>query len=229
MLADRRCRRNRASGGNWGRTGAHYPLVNLAWKHLGVGAATLSLATAASLTAGTLHVDAPAATAAPAMLLASKKTAGSATGRGMAVTGAFLPLPASPAVASVYLVFHNLTARPDALLSVGTSIASSSMAMSEGSTSMSTLGSVTIPAHRRVSFVPGHDHLMLQGLTRKLAVGQTVVVNLRFRHAGIIHLKIPVVPLDRILGAGASPAARTGSAGSTRPMTSTTMGRMAGM
>jgi periplasmic copper chaperone A len=176
------------------------------WRRLGVGVVTLALASVSWLSG---------ASAAPAV--------GSASHGGMQVTGAFLPLPPSPSVASAYLVFHNLTGRADTLLSAGTSVASQTMPMSEGATSMKMLGPVTIPPHGRVVFTPGHDHLMLQGLRRRLKVGESVEVRLRFRHAGTIDLKVPVVPLNRILGL------QSGKGASKAGASSTTMGHMAGM
>jgi uncharacterized membrane protein YgcG len=104
------------------------------------------------------------------------------------------------------------------------------MAMSEGADTMVALGPVKIPAHGRVDFTPGHDHLMLQGLTRKLKVGQHVTVSLRFAHAGLIRVVIPVVPLDRILGGlsdGGSSSGGSSSGGSSSGGSSS--GGMAGM
>jgi periplasmic copper chaperone A len=184
--------------------------------------------------------------AAPSGAGAATPASGSAANKSMQVTGAFLPLPASPSVASAYLEFHNLTAQADALVAMSTAVAQSTMAMSEGATSMQMLGSVTIPAHGTVTFAPGHDHLMLQGLNRKLKVGQAVDVHLRFRHAGTLNLEIPVVPLDRILpssnttsdtttasnstGSGTSSAGgKSKGGGSTTTSPPTTMGKMPGM
>lgn len=179
---------------------------------------TTTRAAAARITAGALLAPAllaaallgasSASAAAPTASLATAKGAKPATGtashHGIVVTGAFLPLPPSAAVASAYFVIRNQTRRPDALLSAGTTVASQTMAMSEDTTSMAMLGPVTIPAHGRVAFTPGHDHLMLQDLHRSLQVGQRVAVRLVFRHAGTIRLQVPVVPLDRILGAASS-------------------------
>jgi periplasmic copper chaperone A len=176
---------------------------------------------------------------APSGAGAATPASGSAANKSMQVTGAFLPLPASPSVASAYLEFHNLTAQADTLVAMSTAVAQSTMAMSEGATSMQMLGAVTIPAHGTVSFTPGHDHVMLQGLNRKLKVGQVVDVHLRFRHAGMLNLEIPVVPLDRILpssnttsatGSGTNSAGgKSKGGGSTTKSPPTTMGKMPGM
>jgi periplasmic copper chaperone A len=154
---------------------------------------------------------------------AAAPSVGYASHGGMQVTGAFLPMPASPSVAAAYLVFHNLTGRADTLVWAGTTVARQIMPMSEGANSMKMLGPVTIPPHGRVVFTPGHDHLMLQGLRRRLKVGQSVELRLHFRHAGTVDLKVPVVPLNRILGV------LSGKGASKVAGPSTTMGRMAGM
>jgi copper(I)-binding protein len=165
----------------------------------------------------------------PAVLTAaSAGPSGSATEHGMSVTGAFVPLPASPSVGAAYLQLHNLTGKADTLVAVSSPVATKAMAMSEGTDTMVALGPVKIPAHGRVSFTPGHDHLMLQGLTRKLKVGQKVTVSLRFTHAGVIRVVIPVVPLDRILGGLSSGGSGSNASGS-NASGSNGSGGMAGM
>jgi copper(I)-binding protein len=160
---------------------------------------------------------------------APSEPSGSVTAHGMSVTGAFVPLPASPSVGAAYLELHNLTGKADTLVAVSTPVAARSMAMSEGANTMVALGPVKIPAHGRVSFTPGHDHLMLQGLTRKLKVGEKVTVSLRFTHAGVIRVVIPVVPLDRILGGLGTGGSSTGGSGSSGSGSSGSGGSMAGM
>jgi copper(I)-binding protein len=65
---------------------------------------------------------------------------------------------------------------------------------------MAALPAVAVPAHGTFRFTPGHDHLMLEGLNRKLAVGDHVPVTLVFARAGKVTVSVPVVDLDRILG-----------------------------
>jgi copper(I)-binding protein len=207
--------------------------VITAWRRLALGATGAGLAAAISLVA-------------PPGAGATSSASGTAANKSMQVTGAFLPLPASPSVASAYFELHNLTGRADALVAISTSVAKTTMAMSEGTSSMEMLGAVTVPAHGTVSFTPGHDHLMLQGLNRKLQVGQVVDVRLQFRQAGTLEVEIPVVPLDRILPSANGSAATAGSGtktgsgttgtggkskggGSTTKSPPTTMGKMPGM
>ncbi len=65
--------------------------------------------------------------------------------------------------------------------------------------SMGMLRELRIPAHGQASLVPGHDHVMLEQPTVTFKVGQTVLVTLRFKWAGSVTIKVPVVPLSRIL------------------------------
>lgn len=116
----------------------------------------------------------------------------------------FLPDPASPSVASVYLTVKNTGSVTDELISVSSPAASYSMLMTEsehGSAgTMEMLRDVRIPAHGEATLSPGHDHVMLQSPKGKYRVGQKVLLTLRFEKAGTLTLKVPVVPLDRILG-----------------------------
>jgi periplasmic copper chaperone A len=154
-----------------------------------------------------------------AIALSGCGTSGSATASArvgaIEVTGAFIPSPPSPSVAAAYFVIHNSGSSADTLLGAITSVATTAVAMREGAGAatgstvpglegMAPIGDLLIPAHGTVTFSPGNDHLMLEGLTAVLAVGQTVIVQLQFAHAGLVTVQIPVVPLDRILTGGGS-------------------------
>ncbi len=117
----------------------------------------------------------------------------------LTVVNPFLPQPASPDVAAIYLTVKNTGGRPDALVSVSSAAASSSMLMTENQNgTMAMLRSLQIPAHGQASLVPGRDHLMLQQPRGTLRVGQHVLVTLRFRRAGTLTVSVPVVRLSRI-------------------------------
>jgi copper(I)-binding protein len=66
--------------------------------------------------------------------------------------------------------------------------------------SMGMLADLRIPAHGQASLKPGRDHLMLEQPKTRFKVGQTVFVTLRFERSGSVTLKVPVVPLSRIIG-----------------------------
>jgi periplasmic copper chaperone A len=114
----------------------------------------------------------------------------------------FLPDPASPSVAAIYLTVKNTGFRPDELVAVSSPVSSDSMLMRENgsNSSMAMLSELRIPAHGEASLKPGHEHLMLEQPTVKFKVGETVLVTLRFERSGSVTLKVPVVPLSRIIG-----------------------------
>lgn len=139
-------------------------------------------------------------------------TAGSATAKSRVVArvGAievidpYLPDPASSSVAAVYLTVRNTGTTSDALIGASTAIAASATLHTEieqGSVEvMAPLVRLDVAPHQEASLVPGHDHVMLQGVNRTLKVGQSVIVTLRFAHAGSVAVTVPVVSLDSVVG-----------------------------
>ncbi len=116
----------------------------------------------------------------------------------------FLPDPASPTVAAIYLTVRNSGSTPDRLVSVTTPSAVMAMLMTETSTgaagSMAPLPGLDIPAHGQASLSPGQNHLMLEYPRRSLKVGDSVPVVLHFARSGLVQVTVPVVPLEQILG-----------------------------
>lgn len=119
------------------------------------------------------------------------------------VLNPFLPDPASPSVASIYLTVKNSGSNADDLVAATSPSAPDVMLMTENAHgsfgSMGMLKELRIPAHGQASLVPGHDHVMLEQPTVTFRVGQTVLVTLRFKWAGSVTVKVPVVPLRWIL------------------------------
>lgn len=119
------------------------------------------------------------------------------------VVDPFLPDPASPSVAAIYLTVKNVGSRADDLVAATSPAAPDVMLMTEnvhGSFgSMGMLSELRIPPHGEASLVPGHDHVMLEQPTVTFTVGETVLVTLRFKWAGSVTIRVPVVPLSRIL------------------------------
>jgi periplasmic copper chaperone A len=116
------------------------------------------------------------------------------------VLDAFLPAPASPSVAAIYLTVKNAGSRADALVGVESTAANSTMLMTENANgSMGTLTQLRIPAHGEASLVPGRDHVMLEQPSHAFSLGQHVLVTLHFRRAGYLTISIPVVPLSEMV------------------------------
>lgn len=115
----------------------------------------------------------------------------------------FLPDPASPGVAAIYLTVKDTGPRADALVAATSSVAPEVMLMTENDhgsfDSMGMLRELRIPAHGQVSLAPGHDHVMLEQPTVTFTVGQRVPVTLRFERSGSVTIDVPVVPLSWIL------------------------------
>jgi copper(I)-binding protein len=115
----------------------------------------------------------------------------------------FLPDPASPSVAAIYLTVKDTGPKADALVAATSPAAPNVMLMTENAHgsfgSMGMLRELRIPAHGQASLVPGHDHVMLEQPTVTFKVGKTVLVTLRFKLAGSVTVRVPVVPLSWIL------------------------------
>jgi copper(I)-binding protein len=111
------------------------------------------------------------------------------------VTGAYVPLPASPDVAAAYFTVYNTTAGPDTLVSAATGAGEESVLHLESNGSMvdTPSGGVVIPAHGMVAFKPTTGHVMIEKLIGTLAVGQTVDLDLTFANAGQVVVSAPVI------------------------------------
>ena len=130
---------------------------------------------------------------------------GSAGGRASAtprdgklrVTDARVDYPANPSVAAAYFTIRNGTAAADVLESVSTPIASASVHRSttddQGRSTMEPVAELRIPAGSTVAFESGDLHVMLQGVTASLEVGDEVPLTLRFRTAGKVEVRAEVV------------------------------------
>jgi len=58
---------------------------------------------------------------------------------------------------------------------------------------MTPVSRIEIPAHGRVALIPGSYHLMLGGVRRSLAIGDTVPILLRFASGEVITVGAPVL------------------------------------
>lgn len=60
---------------------------------------------------------------------------------------------------------------------------------------------IEIPAGEEVRFVPGGDHLMLEGLAAPLMPGEVVTLALEFERSGVLQVEAPVIALVDVLDA----------------------------
>lgn len=111
---------------------------------------------------------------------------------------------ATPAVAPVaagYLVVVNDGAAPDRLLRIDSAIAQRvemhQTTREDGVLRMRRIeGGAVIPAHGRLEFAPGGNHLMLIGPVRPLVAGETFEATLVFAHAGSRKVRFEVRGMD---------------------------------
>lgn len=128
--------------------------------------------------------------------------------REIRVTAAAVPAPPPDAPAAVYFVVRNGTDRADTLVGISTPVADRAelhRTMQRGAgTTMAPVRAVPLPPGGEIRFAPGGYHVMLSGLRRPLAVGDTIQAELRFRRRGSLPFRAPVVSyaeLARILAA----------------------------
>ena len=58
---------------------------------------------------------------------------------------------------------------------------------------MVTVDALVVPAHGRLVLEPGGDHLMIMGLHKALAVGESIQLTLTFEGADPLTVRVPVV------------------------------------
>ena len=102
-------------------------------------------------------------------------------------------------IAAGYLVLVGGDA-PDRLLGASSPAASAvSLHRTDPSGAMVATDVLEVPAGAEVPFVPGGDHLMLEGLVAPLLPGESVALDLEFAEAGTLRVEAPVVALVDVL------------------------------
>ncbi|MCE7550519.1 copper chaperone PCu(A)C [Streptomyces thermodiastaticus] len=112
----------------------------------------------------------------------------------LSVTSSYMPQPVSASLAAGFLTIENKGDAADQLTSVTSDAAASvTMHRTEGG-AMEEVDRLTVPAHGRLVFRSGGDHLMFDGLKSKPVEGRTVPVDLHFAKSGDLKVEIPVKP-----------------------------------
>lgn len=102
-------------------------------------------------------------------------------------------------IAAGYLVLEGGDG-PDRLVGASSpSAASVSLHRTDASGAMVDTDAIDLPAGGEVPFLPGGDHLMLEGLVAPLVPGSSVVLDLEFATAGVVRVEAPVVALVDVL------------------------------
>jgi len=91
------------------------------------------------------------------------------------------------------MIIVNGGAETDSLMGASSPDADTVMLHTMVNARMEMVAGVPIPAGGRVALAPGGYHLMLHGLAHPAAVGDTLTVQLRFRGAGTLAVRAPVL------------------------------------
>lgn len=108
--------------------------------------------------------------------------------------------PAGAKSGAVFVVIENTGDTADQLLSVATDVAAMSavhqMSMDNDVMTMKPAGFLDIPPHAKVELKPQGLHIMLMGLKKRFAEGDTFPVTLTFAKAGTVTLQVVVDKVD---------------------------------
>jgi copper(I)-binding protein len=96
----------------------------------------------------------------------------------------------SPATSAAYMVIANDGTAPDSLVGVACDAAAQSglheTRVQNDVAAMVPVASIAVPAHGQVELKPGGYHVMLEGLKRELAVGDSISLTLQFEKSGTL-------------------------------------------
>ncbi|MCG0063092.1 copper chaperone PCu(A)C [Streptomyces tricolor] len=110
----------------------------------------------------------------------------------LSVSSPYMPQPVSADMAAGFLTIINKGGAADELTSVTTDVAGQVTLHSTAGGTMTEQSSFAIPAHGRLVFASGGNHLMFEKLKRRPKQGQTVTVKLRFAESGPLTVEMPV-------------------------------------
>ena len=118
---------------------------------------------------------------------------GRASAGALTVTHAVIPAPTSRSEASVFLVLENGSDTAAIFTGALTPAADSVLLHRLVGGLMQPAMPPVIPSHGYLDFVPGGYHLMMEGLRRPLAPGDTVTLDLRFDASRSLTVRVPVL------------------------------------
>jgi periplasmic copper chaperone A len=97
---------------------------------------------------------------------------------------------------AAYMTLQTTGAAPDRLISGSTPVAKEvelhTHVIEGGVAKMRPVAAIEVAPGQPTVLEPGGPHVMLRGLTQKLAAGATMPLTLVFEHAGAVTLKVPV-------------------------------------
>jgi copper(I)-binding protein len=132
-------------------------------------------------------------------------TADAAAG-GIAIYEPYIPAPAAPDVAALYLVVRDEAGNGDRLLSARSEAGDAQLHETREESGLVRMqparDGIAVPAGGELRLEPGGAHVMLTNLPQPLAVGSRVHVTLEFERAGRLALEVPVVAAEADVGQG---------------------------
>ena len=117
------------------------------------------------------------------------------SGPDLRISQVYVPQPASPDVAAAYFTVTNSGDQADTLTAVAGDVSKKTMMHESTGGTMTTVGSLPVPARGKLVFSPGGYHVMLESPTRRLKRGDQVKLTLTFERAGQITVNAPVKPV----------------------------------
>ncbi|MEU1708516.1 copper chaperone PCu(A)C [Streptomyces sp. NPDC005706] len=110
----------------------------------------------------------------------------------LSVNSVYMPQPVSADMAAGFLTITNQGGAKDALTSVSSDVAGRVTMHSTVAGAMREKTSFSIPAHGRLVFRSGANHLMFEELKRTPKQGQHVTLKLTFAESGPLTVEMPV-------------------------------------
>lgn len=135
---------------------------------------------------------------------------------GVVLRAAFAPAvliagDSAGATMSVYVVVEN-HGTADTLDAIATPIAARAEVHAEmqhdGMSMMMPAHAIEVPSHGVLRLLPGVQHIMLDTLSLFPRAGDTIVLTLRWRHAGAVTVSVPVIPYAAVDSATHAAAAQ---------------------
>ncbi|MES5819137.1 copper chaperone PCu(A)C [Streptomyces sp. RG80] len=109
----------------------------------------------------------------------------------LSVSAAYMPQPVSDSMAAGFLTITNKGGSKDDLTSVTSDVGQVTVHETVDS-SMTEVKSLDVPAHGRLEFKSGGNHLMFENLKRKPEQGDTVSLKLHFTKSDPVTVEMPV-------------------------------------
>ena len=118
------------------------------------------------------------------------------------ITDAYAPAPAAPDVGSLYFTVINRGSEPETLLAVETSAGGTAslheMTRVDGVMRMLATGPFSIAPADTLKMAPGGYHVMMEQISVRPEVGDTLDVVLSFSRTGRIELQVPVLTYTEV-------------------------------